>query len=193
MIKRIALIALALFLLVGSNTFISFLIDLWWFEAIGKSDVFWHILYTKTIIFFTIFLLFSGMLVFNVYLAFRFTKGQQIRSIEGSEFLPEKILKTLTFFATILISLLGAFTAASWWEEILYFLNASDFNINDPIFQLILDSIFFSSPFIKFCGLGIDRIDPCHHLQPVHIFSERYSAVHKKLGNPFFKQCQISS
>ena len=147
--KRIALIGIALFLLIGSNAFINFLVDLWWFEAMEKSDVFWRILSAKAMVFVTVLLVFSGILALNVYLAFRFTKGQQIKSIEGFDIPSEKILKILTFFTTILVSLLGAIAAVSWWEEILHFLNPSDFNIQDPIFQLDIGFYIFQLPFYK--------------------------------------------
>ena len=149
MLKRVVFIGIAVFLLVGSNTFIGFLTELWWFRSLDKSYIFWRIIYAKVSIFITIFLLFSGMLLINVYLAFRFTKGQQIKSIEGLEFPAERVLKILAFFAVMVISTLGAATAVSWWEEILYYLNRSSFNIKDPIFQLDIGFYFFQLPFYK--------------------------------------------
>ena len=150
MIKRIILIGTAIFLLVGSNTFISFLTELWWFESLDKFHVFWRIIYTKVFIFITIFLLFSSMLLLNVYLAFHFTRGQKIRSIIKDLELPaERMLKVLAFFAIMVISILGASTAVSWWEDILRYLYGSNFNIKDPIFHLDIGFYFFQLPFYK--------------------------------------------
>ena len=115
----------------------------------GESSIFWRILYAKILIFIVIFLLFSSILLLNVYLAFHFTKGKRVRPIEDLNLPAERVLKTLAFFAIMVISILGASTATSWWEEILRYVNASDFNIKDPIFQLDIGFYFFQLPFYK--------------------------------------------
>ena len=147
--RAILLAGVAFLILITSNTFVEFLTESWWFESMGQSKVFWDIIYVKVIIFAVVFILFAGMLILNIQLAFLFTKGQESRSFEGIQLPGDHLLKILAILAALVVSFIGASTAVSHWDTILKYLNRSEFKVSDPIFGMDVGFYFFELVFYQ--------------------------------------------
>jgi hypothetical protein len=144
------LIAIIL-ILIFSGTLVHLTTESWWFSAIGFSDVFWTLLTWRGLTWvgsFAVFALFIGL---NYWFAMRVTRYSTIRFLEQSDFsfyadrAPKYIAPVIIFF--ISLSAAGASVAA--WDTLLKFINATDFNLTDPIYERDIGFYVFQLPFYQ--------------------------------------------
>lgn len=147
------LLCLALIVLISLNPFVRALTELWWFEAVGFSEVFWTLLLGRSLswgFFFLVFLLFLG---FNYRLALKFTQERNFRALSASnayDIPPDAVQRLVNFTATASIIFLAFIAAAAntdAWEIVLKLTRGADFAIADPIYNRDIGFYVFQLPF----------------------------------------------
>jgi uncharacterized protein len=147
-IALLLLIAIALLTII--STVVHLVTESWWFETVGFTQVFWQRLIWQVVIWIVTFGIFTIFLGFNYWLALRLTGKRRFRFLETSEFEPYTA-KIANYIAALLIfftSLGLANTAAAKWEVMLKFLQATEFNRLDPIYQKDLGFYLFRLPLL---------------------------------------------
>lgn len=143
--------AIVLIVLLGlalSKTFVHLLTEIWWFDAVNFSEIFWTRLTWQAIAWIGTFALYAIVLWINYTLAMRLTSDRVARVFQGSELqsYSRTIFNGLAIFVIFLISLSAATASTNSWETLLKFLNATEFGISDPIYQRDLSFYFFQLP-----------------------------------------------
>ena len=138
-------------LLIFSGTIAHLITESWWFSAIGLSNVFWTLLTWRGITWVGSFMIFALFLWLNYWFAMRVTRYSTIRFLEGNDFsfyadrAPKYIAPILIFF----MSLSAAGASVTAWDTVLKFLNATEFNSTDPIYNRDLGFYIFQLPFYE--------------------------------------------
>jgi hypothetical protein len=134
-----------------ASTFVHLLTELWWFEAVGFSDVFWTRIIWQVAIWGITFAIYAGFLWINYWLALRLSRDRAFRFLEGSqlEFYTHKIANYIALIVIFLISFSAANTSSSNWETILKYFNATKFNRADPIYRQDIGFYLFRLPLYK--------------------------------------------
>ena len=134
-------IIVALFLLL-----INFITDWLWFREMGYVSVFFKQLITELEVGIPVFIILT--VAVNLYLK-RLKKGyfSKIASHEATD------MKKLNRYTGIISVVFGAFAAfyavTNLWFEILQFINSTDFDIKDPLFNLDISFYIFRLDFLK--------------------------------------------
>ena len=138
--------------------------DWLWFESINFTSVFKTIIGTKIAIRVGLWLIFTSFIFINLY----FTKGKVLEFIENVNedkqaeedtvielnqpknnflnFLSDKRLNILYFIASIFIGFVFSSISLNSWKTVLKFINATAFNITDPLFNNDLSFYIFKLP-----------------------------------------------
>ena len=129
-IVALALVIVALSFAKGVYT------DLLWFDSVGFQSVFTKILVTRIWLFFGGFFLIAGLLIANLYVAYRFSRGESILPV------PVEVLKVSrmgiiagAILTVFIMSLVFGIVAQGRWETILVYLNRVSFGVEDPQFH----------------------------------------------------------
>ena len=139
---------------ISGLTLVSALVHLvtesWWFESVGLATVFWQRTIWQVAIWLGTFIIYSGFLGFNYWLALRLTGDRAFRFLESSEFeLYTSKIANYTVAVVIFITALSvANLSATAWELFPKFVNASEFGILDPIYQQDLGFYIFRLPLL---------------------------------------------
>ncbi len=147
----IALVLLsAIAVLTVISTVVHLFTESWWFEMVGFRQVFWQRLIWQVVIWILTFGIFVVFLGFNYWLALRLTGKRRFRFLETSEFEPytAKIANYIAALLIFLTSLSLANTSAANWPVMLKFLEATEFNRLDPIYQKDLGFYLFRLPLL---------------------------------------------
>jgi uncharacterized membrane protein (UPF0182 family) len=143
------LLALAGFTL--TSTLIHLLTELWWFNSVNFESVFWTRITWQIALWVGAFTIYSSFLWFNYQLALRFTRHHYFRFLEGSPL--QNHTQTVANLGTAIIIFLVALSAAGasmgFWETGLKFLNATNFQETDPIFNRDIGFYLFRLPFYE--------------------------------------------
>ncbi len=126
--------------------------DWFWFEEIGFENIFTTILGTKIILGLIAGLITFGLIYLNLKIASYFTKGRSISirvDEKGTDLDIGKYLNKFILYLSLFFGLLIGLAAANYWEILLKYLNATPFNITDPIFFRDISFYFFTLPFLK--------------------------------------------
>lgn len=122
---------------------IGFLIDIQWFKEVGYLNVFMTKIIASAVLIVPIFLL-SFIALFIYFKSMKKT----ILGIVGYE--NSKIYNIVTNLINLVGSfVLGALMAANNWRTILEFINAENFGVNDPIFNLDIAFYIFKLPILN--------------------------------------------
>ncbi|MEQ9238163.1 UPF0182 family membrane protein [Coleofasciculus sp. E2-BRE-01] len=134
-----------------SHTLVHILTEAWWFNSVNFSDVFWTRITWKIIAWVGTFIIYGLFLWFNYWMAQRLTRDRAFRFLDGSDLAPytDSIANSAVLVAIFLISLAAATSSASAWETILKYLNATEFNLTDPIYQQDIGFYLFQFPFYE--------------------------------------------
>lgn len=134
--KKIGLSVIILILLVlvlGFGTIISFVTDFWWFQDLGYTQVFFKKLFTELKIGIPAFLIIFALS--EAYL--RLLKKEYLRkldTVEGTA--SNKSISRMThIFSAVFSLILTYMVTTTLWQQILYAMNSTDFNVTDPIFN----------------------------------------------------------
>ncbi len=111
--------------------------DYLWFDAIGYGQVFVTYL-SYSITFF--------LLIFGIFMVVLTANNIAVRKVT-MEFLGEPL--KIPHLLSLLISLFAAIGVQPYWKTLLFYVNASDFGITDPIFGMDAAFYTFKLPFLK--------------------------------------------
>jgi len=145
----IAGIAFVVLLLIGSIS--TLITELWWFDSVSFSSVFWTILTWKGILWIGAFIIYAAVLWINFRIANRLTRDRTFRRFDNANIqMPaQKVFNLIVGVGILLISLIAASAAIPWWETFLKFLNATEYGAADPIFQHDIGFYLFELPFYE--------------------------------------------
>ncbi len=134
--KKIGLSAVILFLIIlilCFGTIITFVTDYWWFKDLGYTQVFFKKLFTELKIGIPAFIIIFALS--EVYLrALKKEYLEKLETVPGRA--SDKSMSRMTHIASAVFSLiLTLMITTSLWQQILYAMNSTDFNITDPIFN----------------------------------------------------------
>ncbi|MBI4298477.1 MAG: UPF0182 family protein [Chloroflexi bacterium] len=125
--------------------------DLLWFDNLGFRSVFVSILTTRMWLFIVGAITFALFLSINIFIAYRFSRGEVTIPIP-----PEAVnlLKRLIIWGAVLtvifLSLIFGSVAQGRWEIFLRFLNSVPFGEVDPLFGRNISSYVFTLPIYNF-------------------------------------------
>ncbi|TDT45992.1 UPF0182 family protein [Fonticella tunisiensis] len=125
----------------------SFIVDFQWFKEVGYVNVFLTSIKAKVLIFVPLIVIF--FITINLYLRYlrrgflRFNNIVYDRKTLSTQNMAINITSILLSFI-----IASAFTG-SFWYRILEFLNATDFNVKDPIFNIDVGFYMFKLPLIE--------------------------------------------
>jgi len=144
------LVALIL-ILIFSGTLVHLTTEAWWFSAIGFSDVFWTLLTWRGLTWVGSFVIFALFLWLNYWFAMRVTRYSTIRFLEQSDlsFYADRAPKYIAPIIIFFISLSAAGASVTAWDTLLKFLNTTDFNRSDPIYERDIGFYLFQLPFYE--------------------------------------------
>lgn len=128
-----ALLLVLVLLILGFGTIVSFVTDYWWFKDLGYTQVFFKKLFTELKIGIPSFIIIFALA--EVYL--RVLKKEYLRKLETAPgTASDKSISRMTHIISAVFSLLLTVNiTTSLWQQILYAMNSTDFNITDPIFN----------------------------------------------------------
>ena len=128
-----AVILLLIILILCFGTIITFVTDYWWFKDLGYTQVFFKKLFTELKIGIPAFVIIFALS--EVYL--RLLKKEYLRKLEpvpGRD--SDKSISRMTHIISAVFSLvLTWMVTTTLWQQILYAMNSTDFNVADPIFN----------------------------------------------------------
>ncbi len=144
--RKISFILLLLVLIMGGFFALTrFITDFMWFREMGYIDVFLKQLKTMLTVGIPTFIVVTALL--RVYLN-HLRKGY-FAKIASGENTDMKKLKVITLLFSVVAGLIATVTAVSQlWFEILKFLNSTDFNIKDPLFNMDISFYVFKLEFL---------------------------------------------
>ena len=132
------------------STVVHLLTESWWFEAVGFASVFWQRIAWQVGIWVVTFVLYTAFLSLNYWLALRLTGDRTFRFLESSEL--EPYTKEFANYAVAVLVFIVSFSianvSAASYELLTQFLNATEFNRLDPIYQLDLGFYIFRLPLL---------------------------------------------
>lgn len=152
--KLLTIVAILLLVIIGGFVGLSsFIIDIQWFNEVGYTSVLWTKIFARLVIFVPIFLMmFISLSIYGSILIKNYKKSTVIREINKEG---DKKLKRITNGIILFVSLVMSITLTSaYWYDALTFLNSTDFNVTDPIFNKDVSFYMFKLPFINsICSL----------------------------------------
>lgn len=123
-----------------------------WFGEVGFTGVFTKILFTKIWLGAATGAIFFAIVYFNLMLArrmaprYQFGPGTEV--IERAP-IPDKVMRWLIPGALLIPTLIAVGAGGSSWEELLKYVNGTDFGIADPIFNRDVGFYVFTLPFLQ--------------------------------------------
>lgn len=142
------LVVLAAVVIAAIGPLLHVLTDVWWFEAVGFSSVFWTRITWQLSVGLAVFVVYAAFLWGNYRLAIALTPGYRFRILEESELraYADSIPKYLAGLLTFVIALSAASSGIDQWETFLKFLNPTAFEVGDPIYQRDVGFYLFRLP-----------------------------------------------
>ena len=128
----VALILIIVVLFVAKGVFTDWL----WFDHLGFLGVFKKILALRLWLFFGGAILVAGLLLINLYIAYRFSRGESILPVPPEVFRLARIgVIAGTVLTVFIMSVVFGAVAQGRWETFLVFFNRVPFGIDDPQFH----------------------------------------------------------
>ncbi len=134
-----------------SKSLIHLLTEVWWFDAVGFSEVFWMRLTWQILIWLLTLVVYVLFLWGNYKLAMKpaplnnwhlvLNRSRVVQS--------QKIIDYSAFILISLVALIAASSSVNAWEIILKYLHPSSFNSTEPIFQQDISFYIFALPFYQ--------------------------------------------
>ncbi len=150
----IALGGLFLFILIFGRAIARFYVDYLWYDALGRSDVFWGVLSAQVTLFALFFVAFAVIAGLNLYLADRAAPTQFPANVhpyvERFHELFGKRLRLVRYGIALLFAVLLALPAVALWQDWMLFRNATEFGVSDPQFNIDVGFYVFQLPFLSF-------------------------------------------
>jgi uncharacterized membrane protein (UPF0182 family) len=132
-IGLIAVLAVLAVIILFFGTIVTFVTDYWWFKDLGYTQVFFTKLFTEIKIAIPAFIIVFALA--QLYLTtLRREYLKKLETVQGHA--SDKSIKRFTLLISVLFSLVITYLlTASLWQEILYAMNSTEFNVSDPIFN----------------------------------------------------------
>ena len=131
-----------------SSTLIHLLTEVWWFDAVGFTQVFWTRLTWQVLLWVTTFAVYVLVLWGNYRLAIAGNSNSNFSLIinQNWQITSTKIISYSAAILIGLIALIAATNSINAWETVLKYLHASDFSSSEPIFNRDLGFYVFRLP-----------------------------------------------
>jgi len=151
-----------IFLIIGISWGRGVYTDWLWFDSLGYLDVFRKILVTRIWLFFASAAVFALLVIPNMYLVFRLTRGEVPATLTPKAYtLVRKVLAWVAGLAVVIAAVAFGATAGARWETILMYVNSTPFTqvdavsgvtvpLVDPIFNKGVDFFVFTLPLLGF-------------------------------------------
>lgn len=157
LISYVILIIAIFLLLIIFPSLVRLTTDWLWFKEIGYKTIFKTILATKIILGLIAGLITFGLIYLNLKIAQYLTRHRTffVPLKEREQINIKKYTNKIVLPVSLFLGFFTGLVVANDWQTILQYLNATPFNISDPIFNRDISFYFFVLPLIKFViGLG---------------------------------------
>ncbi|HWM18569.1 MAG TPA: UPF0182 family protein [Ilumatobacteraceae bacterium] len=154
---RIVLIVVAVLLfalIIFGRALARFYVDYLWHDSLGRSDVFWGVLWTKIGLFLTFLVVFLVLAGLNLYIADRTAPKafpanvhpyvERFHEVFGHR------LRLVRYGTAAVLALFLALPAAGHWQDWMLFRNSTSFGVEDAQFSTDVGFYVFELPFISF-------------------------------------------
>ncbi len=153
-IAKISSLILLFFVLIAfslSSGLIHLLTQLWWFRAVGFTQVFWTRLSWQVLLGLVTFIVYLLFLWTNYWLATRDNSQRNLSLVVGGnwQFNSRRLFNYAALIGISFIALIAAFSSVDAWEIVLKYLNSTSFAQNEPIFGKDISFYLFSLPFYQ--------------------------------------------
>jgi len=153
-VLSVVLIALVA-LVVSGRSIASFYIDVLWHQSVGRTDVFWGVLFSRLGLAAAFTLAFAVVLVVNMWVADRLRPATvpttpQERALTGYRQLSTGRAWTFRIVVALILGFLIGSPAAVQWQDWMLFRNTVPFGITDPLFNQDVSFYMMRLPFIEF-------------------------------------------
>lgn len=140
---------------VSARSVASFYIDVLWHQSLGRTDVFWGILFTRLGLATAFTLVFAIALILNMWVADRLRPDMvpttpQERALAGYRDLAARRAWTFRLIVGLVLGFMVGSPAASQWQDWTLFRNATNFGAQDPLFNQDVAFYVMRLPFIEF-------------------------------------------
>ena len=145
------LILVALFLVLSFRQAIALYVDWLWFQEVGYTQLFTTSLLYKLVLAVLSGGVLAALLYLNLKIAavaptgFRFSRVDNVIELPPPDLI-DPLLRRLLLPAALFLGLLAAPQAAANWERLPLFLNATSFNLQDPLFGSDIGFYIFRLP-----------------------------------------------
>ena len=158
---RILFVAIAVLLVLAlSGAIVHLLTESWWFASVNYGDVFWRRIRWQGLIWLGSLGLAAGFLLGNYAAAMAITRDAPWRLLQDRHWSP--VLEQLPRYVAIAFSLLLAFDAAmkssARWDRVLKFLNPTNFDQVDLLFQQDISFYLFQLPLYEGLRQGLAEL-----------------------------------
>ena len=129
----IAVLAVLAIIVLCFGTIVNFVTDYWWFKDLGYTQVFFTKLFTEIKIAIPAFVI--TFILSQLYLTtLRREYLKKLETVAGHA--SDKSIKRFTVLISAIFSVIITFLlTTSLWQQILYSMNSTEFNVEDPIFN----------------------------------------------------------
>ena len=154
---RIVLIVVAVLLfalIIFGRALARFYVDYLWHDSLGRSDVFWGVLWTKVGLFLAFLVVFLVLAGLNLYIADRTAPKafpanvhpyvERFHEVFGHR------LRLVRYCTAAVLALFLALPAAGHWQDWMLFRNSTSFGVEDAQFRTDVSFYVFELPFISF-------------------------------------------
>ena len=134
-----------------SSTLIHLVTEVWWFDTVGFTRVFWTRLTCQVSIWVVTLIVYFLVLWGNYRLAMKAKPASRLRLVvNGSwEVYSRKFIDYSALILIGLVALMAAIASINAWETVLKYLNSSDFASSEPIFNRDIGFYVFRLPFYE--------------------------------------------
>jgi uncharacterized protein len=145
------LILVALFLVLSFRQGIALYVDWLWFQEVGYTQLFTRSLLYKLVLAVLSGGILAALLYINLKIAavaptgFRFSRVDNVIELPPPDLI-DPLLRRLLLPAALFLGLLASPQAAANWERLPLFLNATSFNLQDPLFGSDIGFYIFRLP-----------------------------------------------
>lgn len=129
----IAVLVLLAIIVLCFGTIVNFVTDYWWFKDLGYTQVFFTKLFTEIKIAIpTLVIIFFLSQLYLTTLKREYIK--KLETVQGHA--SDKSIKRFTMLISAIFSIIITYLlTTSLWQQILYAMNSTDFNVDDPVFH----------------------------------------------------------
>ena len=134
-----------------SNTLVHLLTEVWWFDAVGFTQVFWTRLTWQILIWVVTLVVYILFIWGNYRLAIKGKPQSNFLLVinNGWEIDRNKIINYVAMIAIALVALIAATASIDAWETVLKYLHPSAFGSSEPIFGQDVSFYVFRLPFYE--------------------------------------------